>query len=155
MRTRLSLVFVFSLALRAASPPPVILVDGWYPKCATAPRTSTSAFGQLEAKLAATGIATQYFRPCSVPVQSSYARATIEELGQALGALVEQTTRQTGVSQVDVIAFSLGSPIVRAYLSGKQNAPRRIPTACRPQDSKGGIPRRNVLRRRERACSDA
>jgi hypothetical protein len=55
-------------------------------------------------------------------VQSSYARATIEELGQALGSLIEQTIRQTGAPQVDVIAFSMGSPTVRAYLSGKQNA---------------------------------
>jgi pimeloyl-ACP methyl ester carboxylesterase len=122
MRIRLCFVFVFSLALHAGSPPPVILVDGWYPNCATAPRSSTSTFGQLEAKLNAMGITTQYFRPCSVPVQSSYARATIEELGQALGTLIEQTIRQTKAPQVDVIAFSMGSPTVRAYLSGKQNA---------------------------------
>jgi len=123
MRIGSCLVFVFSLALHAASPPPVILVDGWYSNCATAPRTSKSTFGQLESKLNSLGITTQYFRPCSVPVHSSYARATIEELGQVLGALIEQTIQQTGASQVDVIAFSMGSPTVRAYLSGKQNAP--------------------------------
>ncbi len=46
-------------------------------------------------------------------------RATIEELGQALGALIEQT----GAPQVDVVGFNMGSLTVRAYLSGKQNAP--------------------------------
>ncbi len=122
MRTCLYLGFVFSLALRAASPPPVILVDGWYPTCG-APRTSTSTFGQLEAKLNAIGITSRFFRPCSVPPQPGFARATIEELGQALGSLIEQTIQQTGATQVDVIAFSMGSPTVRAYLSGKQNTP--------------------------------
>ena len=118
MRNLLRFAFVFSLAVHAAAQPPVILVDGWYPRCATAPRNSTSTFGQLEAKLNAMGIATQYFRPCSVPQQSGFARATIEELGQALGALIERTIQQTGASQVDVIAFSMGSPALRAYVSG-------------------------------------
>src|SRR5512142_1165265 len=112
MRNVSCFVFFFSLALRAASPPPVILVDGWYPKCATAPRISMPTFGQLEAKLNAMGVTTQYFRPCSVPAQPGFVRATIEELGQALGALIETTTQQTGAPQVDVIAFSMGSPTV-------------------------------------------
>jgi uncharacterized protein (TIGR03437 family) len=123
MSFRLPSLLVLALALHAESAPPVILVDGWYPNCAKAPRISTSTFGQLEAKLFQMGISSQYFRPCSVPAQPGFNRATIEELGQALGALIEQTIQQTGAPQVDVIAFSLGSPIVRAYLSGKQNAP--------------------------------
>ncbi|HTS61040.1 MAG TPA: IPT/TIG domain-containing protein [Candidatus Acidoferrales bacterium] len=123
MRIGWPLLFVFGLALRAASPPPVILVDGWYFKCPTAPRTSISTFGQLEARLNAAGITTEYFRPCSVPAQHGLARATFEELAQALGSMIELTLQETGAAQVDVIAFSMGSLTVRAYLSGKQNDP--------------------------------
>jgi pimeloyl-ACP methyl ester carboxylesterase len=122
MRTRLCFVFVFSLALRAASPPPVILVYGWYPKCASAPRNSTSTFGELESKLNSLGIATQYLRPCSVPATPGFSRASYEDLGQALGALIDQTLQANKATQVDVIGFSTGSPVIRAYLSGKQNA---------------------------------
>ena len=116
-------LLLLTLALRAETPPPVILVDGWYPNCAKAPHDSTSTFGQLEAKLNQMGISSRYFRPCSVPAQHGFVRATIEELGQGLGLLIERTTQETGASQVDVIAFSMGSPTVRAYLSGKQNTP--------------------------------
>ncbi len=123
MSLHLNLVLMIPLALAAEVQPPVILVDGWYPNCTRAPRTSQSTFGQMEAKLNAMGIATQYFRPCSVPAQTGFARATVEELGQALGALIDATIQQNSGSQVDVIAFSIGSPTVRAYLTGMQNAP--------------------------------
>lgn len=101
----------------------MILVDGWYPKCASAPRNSMSTFGQLEAKLFSQGITTQYFRPCSVPATPGFPRASFEDLAQALGVLIDQTLQATRATQVDVIAFSMGSLTVRAYLTGKQNAP--------------------------------
>ncbi len=123
MRIGLCFAFVFGLALHAESPAPVILVDGWYPKCVTAPRNSTSTFGQLEAKLNSLGIATQYLRPCSVPATPGFPRASFEDLAQALGVLIDQTMQATKATQVDVIGFSTGSPVIRAYLSGKQNAP--------------------------------
>lgn len=123
MRIEWPFLFVLSLALPAATPPPVILVDGWYFKCSTAPRNSISTFGQLEAKLGALGITTEYFRPCSVPAQPGFARATVEELAQALAKQIDLTIQETGAPQVDVIAFSVGSLTVRAYLSGKQNPP--------------------------------
>jgi uncharacterized protein (TIGR03437 family) len=123
MPLRLLAALLLAPALFGRSQPPVILVDGWYPKCATAPRSSTSTFGQLEAKLFAMGITTQYFRPCSVPATPGFSRATIEDLGQALGALIDQTLQAFKATQVDVIGFSTGSPVIRAYLSGKQNAP--------------------------------
>ena len=123
MRISCCFLFAFNLALVAAPPPPVILVDGWYPKCVTAPRNSISTFGQLEAKLNAMGLTTQYFRPCSVPATPGFPRASFEDLGQALGALIDRTLQGTKAAQVDVIGFSTGSPVMRAYLSGKQNAP--------------------------------
>ncbi len=95
--------------------PPVILVDGGGYNCATAPRSSTYSFGQLEQKLSAQGLTVVFFRPCDV----TPAPAPLETVGQAIGKLIDSL----GVSQVDVVAFGAGAEMVRSYLAGKQVEP--------------------------------
>lgn len=116
MFLRLPALLFLTVALFGASRPPVILVDGGYPNCSTAPVASRSAFGQLEQKLYANGYQTIFFRPCSVSASDGSPFAPIEELGEALGTLIEQTA----APQVDLILYSMGNLIARCYLSGKQ-----------------------------------
>ena len=96
----------------------MILVDGGYP-WSLAPLNSLSAFGQLEEKLAAQGIMTVFFRPCSVQSPTARSLPSIEELGQALGKRIDDL----GVPQVDLILYSMGNMIARCYLSDRQSEP--------------------------------
>jgi uncharacterized protein (TIGR03437 family) len=122
MSPRISLVSFLVIGLVAIpasadvqARPPVILVDGGGYNCATAPRTSTYSFGQLEQKLAAQGLSVNFFRPCDVPPGP----APLETVGQAIGKLIDSL----GVPQVDVIAFGAGANMFRSYLAGKQLEP--------------------------------
>ena len=106
---------LFTPATSAQSRPPVILVDGG--QDCSEPRTF--GFGRLEAMLADKGIRTELFRPCSVPSKSGGERPPIEELAEALAARINELANP----EVDLVAFSVGGPIVRCYLSGKQTTP--------------------------------
>jgi uncharacterized protein (TIGR03437 family) len=121
MRMLVSLAATLSLApaLFGQARPPVILVDGSIEDCSTEAMSSIQWFGKLESSLTAKNIRTKYFSPCSVPSKAGAARATLEEMGEALGALIDQVADP----QVDVIAYSMGGTIVRCYLSGKQSMP--------------------------------
>src|SRR5512145_3318112 len=91
MLSLLVALFLAGAAFAEEPRPPVVLVDGYYPNCSNAPFSSNGSFGRLETYLRADGIRVEFFRPCSVPSSGGgRVRATLEELGQALGKLVEE-----------------------------------------------------------------
>jgi uncharacterized protein (TIGR03437 family) len=110
-------LFLLLLAVPAFAQP-VVLINGFQvPPCEQA--TAEATFGQLPQKLRDMGREVVYFNSCSVAPASGSGRASLEEIGAALG------TRLAALSapQVDVVMHSMGGLILRAYLSGKQSAP--------------------------------
>ncbi len=108
---------VFSTCLLLLTPasfgqarPPVILIDAG---------GGAVGFGSLESLLKAQGIRTTHFTATSVRPKYGTQFATLEEVGEALGAVINQVADP----QVDLIAYSMGGPVVRCYLSGKQFTP--------------------------------
>jgi len=96
---------------------PVVLINGFqFPPCEGA--TAEATFGQLPQKLRDSGREVIYFNSCSVPAAAGSSRASIEEMGAALGARLAAVS----TPQVDVVMHSMGGLILRSYLSGKQNA---------------------------------
>jgi triacylglycerol esterase/lipase EstA (alpha/beta hydrolase family) len=94
---------------------PVVFVNG-YQYGRTGDHSFAATFGIADQILA--DWVSLFFDVCSVP-----GNPTIETLGAAfgqyLGAL--KYTDGTPVTQVDVIAHSMGGLVVRSYLAGKQN----------------------------------
>ena len=111
-------LFAFFLAISAApaqspagSRPPVVLVDGYHLFCDSSFSTSSGDFGNLEQYLRAEGIQVYFFGTCSIP-----GKPRIEKLGIALGQFIDSI----GAPTVDLVTFSLGGLIARAYLAGQQ-----------------------------------
>ncbi len=113
------LVFIGCVApLFAQSPrPTVVLLNGYQATCGSGPSDSSATFGSMQSLLAADGWTVAFFDNCSVrPGTTGNDRPTIEELAQAFGAFLNNL----GVSEIDVVAHSMGGLIVRAWLAGKQ-----------------------------------
>jgi len=99
---------------------PVILLNGWQASCfnntASTLDASVGTFGQLASLLQSDGIPVAYFNNCSfgdVPIET-----LASELGNYIGTLMY--TDGTPVTQVDLVAHSMGGLISRAYLAGIQ-----------------------------------
>lgn len=107
------LLFLLAMPCLAAGPPPVILVDGYHVLCGwsvASPRT----FGELEERLRQAGHDVWFFSHCQF-----HGRPRIETMAADLGRLIEKT----GAPQVDLVAYSMGGLIARAYLAGMQPEP--------------------------------
>ncbi len=105
----------------SATRPPVVLLNGWQTlysnNCPVATNSSTT-FGNLAQYLQSDGVPQVYFFDnCAED-----ANQPIETLGADLGKFLNSITYDDGtpVTQIDVVAFSMGGLIVRAYLAGLQ-----------------------------------
>ena len=120
---KLTLTVVPRIPLHEDDPPPVVVVNGFSitglttGECPLSEDT-TGTFGRLEEFLTADGRPVIFFDNCrfGVPV--------IEVLGQELGNVIASMQGdKSGPVPVDVIGFSMGALVVRAYLAGKQVEP--------------------------------
>lgn len=93
--------------------PPVIFLDGYQALC---PGSFTGTFGNAATVLAASQIASVFFDNCSVAASSG--RPAIEAMAYAFGnfLLGLKYTDGTPVTEVDIVAHSMGGLIVRSYL---------------------------------------
>jgi uncharacterized protein (TIGR03437 family) len=118
-------VTVNEMMVSAAATPgrvPVILLNGWQASClfvnpASTVAASMDTFGQLASLLQQyDGVPVLFFNNCSYPGVPS-----IEQLASYLNVYIAglHYTDGTPVTQVDLVAHSMGGLIVRAYLSGK------------------------------------
>jgi len=100
--------------------PPVVFLDGYQASCTGSDFASN--FFAADKLLQASSIVTLYFDNCSVGGIGP-ARPTIEAEGIAFGKFLAalKYTDGTPVTQVDVVAHSMGGLIVRSYLAGKQD----------------------------------
>ncbi len=96
--------------------PPVVFLNGYQLDCSSSSFAGT--FGSADAVLQASHIVSLFFDNCTVPNNPS-----IEALGIAFGQFLAglKYTNGSAVTQVDVIAHSMGGLIVRSYLAGKQD----------------------------------
>jgi pimeloyl-ACP methyl ester carboxylesterase len=137
---RLALVLALPIALTAqlvptgqpvptGPNPPVVFLNGYQIDCSSSSFHGT--FGAADTVLQASQIVTLFFDNCSVPNSP-----TLETLGAAFGQYLAalKYTDGTPVTQVDVVAHSMGGLIVRTYLSGKQT---RGTTVFQPPASPG------------------
>ena len=104
-----------------ATRPPVVLLNGWETGITNSCPVSSGAaatFGNLPAYLLADGVpAVYFFDNCAQDPNQP-----IETLGNDFGKFLNTITYDNGqqVPQIDVVAFSMGGLIVRAYLAGLQ-----------------------------------
>jgi len=103
----------------AANAVPVILLNGFQFVCTntdSTPAGSTDTFGQLAALLQGDGIPVVFFNNCA------YGDITIEQLAGQLKLYLANLHSADGtpVTQVDLVAHSMGGLIARAYLAGLQ-----------------------------------
>jgi uncharacterized protein (TIGR03437 family) len=103
-------------AIPKSANPPVIFVNGYQ---ATCPSDFKGTFGNGDAVLAASGIASVFFDNCTVT--GAAGKPSIEQLAAGFAAFLAglQYTDGTSVAQADVVAHSMGGLLVRAYLAGK------------------------------------
>jgi uncharacterized protein (TIGR03437 family) len=109
--------------------PPVVFLNGYQLDCSSSSFSGT--FGSADTVLQASQIITLFFDNCTVPNSPS-----IETLGVSFGQFLAalKYTDGTPVTQVDVVAHSMGGLIVRSYLAGKQNV---SPAAFAPPANPG------------------
>ncbi len=98
--------------------PPVVFINGYQLSCPSGGFSDT--FGSADKVLAASQIASVFFDNCAV-TSSTSSRPTIEALGAAFGTFLGTLRYTDGapVTQVDVVAHSMGGLILRSYLAGK------------------------------------
>lgn len=103
------------------SHPPAVFLNGYQPFCSGSSFSST--FGNADQVLQAGQIASVFFDNCTVTNPTSV-RPTIEALGAAFGTFLRglRYTDGTAVTEVDVVAHSMGGLILRSYLAGKADA---------------------------------
>ena len=99
---------------------PVILLNGFQAVCTNTDSTvaaSVTTFGQLAGLLQSDGAPVLFFNNCS------YGDISIEQLAGQLNAYINalRYTDGTSVTQVDLVAHSMGGLICRAYLAGKSS----------------------------------
>ena len=94
-----------------------------------------STFGNADQVLQAGQIASVFFDNCTITSPTS-GRPTIEALGAAFGTFLGglRYTDGTAVTEVDVVAHSMGGLILRSYLAGKADA---TPAAYAPPANTG------------------
>jgi uncharacterized protein (TIGR03437 family) len=115
--TVLPLVSVPSNAKR----PPVVLLNGWqtgFTNTCPVAASSSETFGNLAQYLVADGVPVVYlFDNCREDAGQS-----IETLGNDLGDFLNTIKYDTGaqVPEIDLVGFSMGGLIARAYLAGLQ-----------------------------------
>jgi uncharacterized protein (TIGR03437 family) len=99
------------------SAPPVVFVNGYEFGCVN-DHSFAGTFDVADQLLQAAGLVSLYFDNCTVANNPN-----IEALGAAFGQFLAglKYTDGTSVTQVDVVAHSMGGLIVRSYLAGKQN----------------------------------
>ncbi len=117
--TRSFRIQVEALTFAAAVRTPVILLNGWQALCTSTASTidaSQGTFGGLAADLQTDGAPVMFFNNCA------YGNIPIEDLAGQLGRYLAglRYTDGTPVSQVDLVAHSMGGLIIRAYLAGLQ-----------------------------------
>lgn len=95
--------------------PPVVFVAGYQRSCGDTQFTKN--FGRFDQYFQATGRVSLFFDNCTFP-----GKPAIEELGNNFRAFLAalRYTDGTPVTQVDIVAHSMGGLIVRSYLAGKQ-----------------------------------
>jgi uncharacterized protein (TIGR03437 family) len=95
--------------------PPVVFVNGYQRTCSGT--TFSGTFGAADKILQPDNRVSLFFDICS-----KNDHPPIEELGNRLGDFLRSLKYQSGeaVSQVDIVAHSMGGLVVRSYLSGKQ-----------------------------------
>jgi uncharacterized protein (TIGR03437 family) len=104
-----------------SSRPPVVLLNGWetgFTGTCPISNSSSDTFGNLASYLVSDGVPVVYlFDNC---LEDPY--QTVETLGNDLSAFLNsiQYTNGTQVPQIDLVGFSLGGLIARAYLAGLQ-----------------------------------
>jgi uncharacterized protein (TIGR03437 family) len=105
----------------SATRPPVVLLNGWetgYTNACPISADSTDTFGNLAQYLESDGVPVVYFfdNCAEGPDQ------TLEVLANDLATFLGTVTYDNGaqVSQIDLVAHSIGGLIVRAYLAGLQ-----------------------------------
>ena len=110
-----------------ATRPPVVLLNGWETGVTGACNASAASdtFGNLAAYLISDGVPVVYFFDnCAID-----ANQTVETLGNDLGTYLNSITYDNGdqVPQIDLVAFSMGGLIARAYLAGLQTSGTATP----------------------------
>jgi len=111
-----------------AARPPVVLLNGWetgFTGTCTVSTSSADTFGNLAQYLISDGVPIVYFFDnCAVDPNQ-----TIETLGNDLGTFLNSIQYDDGtqVPQIDLVAFSMGGLIARAYLSGLQPSETATP----------------------------
>ena len=97
--------------------PPAVFLNGYQSGC-VGDTGFASNFGAADKLLQSSSIVTLYFDNCSVS-----GNPNIEALGVAFGNYLAglKYTDGTPVTQVDVVAHSMGGLILRSYLAGKQD----------------------------------
>ncbi len=104
-----------------ATRPPVVLLNGWetgFTNSCPVSSSSTATFGNLEQYLIADGAPAVFlFDNCAQDADQP-----IETLANDLATFLSTITYDNGqpVPQVDLVAFSMGGLIARAYLAGLQ-----------------------------------
>jgi uncharacterized protein (TIGR03437 family) len=107
---------------------PVVLLNGWetgFTNSCPVSSSSSDTFGNLAQYLVSDGVPVVYlFDNCLEDPNSS-----IEQLGVDLGTFLQtiQYDNGTQVPQIDLVAFSMGGLIARAYLAGLQTSEALIP----------------------------
>ena len=113
-----------------ATRPPVVLLNGWetgFTGTCTVSSSSSDTFGNLAQYLVSDGVPVVYFFDNCVVDPNQ----TIEVLGNDLGTYLNSIKYDNGdqVPQIDLVAFSMGGLIARAYLAGLQPSETATPPA--------------------------
>jgi uncharacterized protein (TIGR03437 family) len=111
----------------SATRPPVVLLNGWETGVTGACNASAASdtFGNLAEYLVSDGVPVVYFFDNCVVDPNQ----TIEVLGNDLATYLNSIKYDNGdqVPQIDLVAFSMGGLIARAYLSGLQSTGTATP----------------------------
>jgi uncharacterized protein (TIGR03437 family) len=104
-----------------ATRPPVVLLNGWetgFVNSCPVSNNSSDAFGNLEQYLKADGVPAVYFFDNCKEDPNQPIEVLAADLAQFLATIKYDDGTQ--VQQIDLVAFSLGGLVARAYLAGLQ-----------------------------------
>ena len=104
-----------------ATRPPVVLLNGWetgYTNSCPVSADSTETFGNLAQYLESDGVPVVYFFDNCAEGPNQTLEVLANDLATFLGTITYDNGAQ--VSQIDLVAFSIGGLIARAYLAGLQ-----------------------------------